>query len=57
MELTCIIIIIVVVIVIIIIKNLTQSSSILFCHFSVPTDAEGHQVTSRVCIYTIHQAV
>lgn len=52
MELTCIIIIIV--IVIIIIKNLTQSSSILLNHFSVPIDEEGHQVTSRVCIYAIH---
>lgn len=54
MESTCIIII---VIVIIIIKNLTQSSSILLSHFSVPIDEEGHQVTSRVCIYAIHQAV
>lgn len=49
MESTCIIIII-------IIKNLTQSSSILLSHFSVPTDVEGHQVTCRVCIYTIQQA-
>lgn len=55
MESTCIIIIVVVIV--IIIKNLTQSSSILLSHFSVPIDEEGHQVTSSVCIYALHQAV